>query len=216
MAGATGGGATLFARVKAAAGVLLWAPVGVAVFDLAGFGINTVEGRSMYPTLEQGDWVLLNRRCTLHKGRVVVLKAPYDPDTLVIKRITGLQGDARWQSTDDGMDVQVSVPLGHCWLEGDNPKNSLDSREYGPVGSLHQHHCNPLWSCLLRCVTGGAWFDTGMRHPPHWQRVESHTALSSHPSTHDTSSVVVVCSSLSFNPFFTRRHPSIITYTLWG
>ncbi|KAL6073819.1 Mitochondrial inner membrane protease subunit 2 [Balamuthia mandrillaris] len=133
MAGATGGGATLFARVKAAAGVLLWAPVGVAVFDLAGFGINTVEGRSMYPTLEQGDWVLLNRRCTLHKGRVVVLKAPYDPDTLVIKRITGLQGDARWQSTDDGMDVQVSVPLGHCWLEGDNPKNSLDSREYGPV-----------------------------------------------------------------------------------
>jgi len=25
------------------------------------------------------------------------------------------------------------VPDGHVWLEGDNPKNSRDSRSYGPV-----------------------------------------------------------------------------------
>lgn len=33
-------------------------------------------------------------------------------------------------------DVQVQitrVPSGHCWIEGDNPALSRDSREYGPV-----------------------------------------------------------------------------------
>ena len=27
----------------------------------------------------------------------------------------------------------ISVPPGHVWLEGDNPYNSTDSRDYGPV-----------------------------------------------------------------------------------
>jgi len=30
-------------------------------------------------------------------------------------------------------DWPLQVPPGHVWLEGDNPKESLDSRYYGPV-----------------------------------------------------------------------------------
>lgn len=36
-------------------------------------------------------------------------------------------------------DVQlrvVRIPEGHCWIEGDNPEVSRDSREYGPVNLL--------------------------------------------------------------------------------
>ena len=29
--------------------------------------------------------------------------------------------------------MHVQVPRGHVWLEGDNPLNSTDSRQYGPV-----------------------------------------------------------------------------------
>jgi mitochondrial inner membrane protease subunit 1 len=27
----------------------------------------------------------------------------------------------------------VKIPAGHVWLEGDNPRQSTDSRTYGPV-----------------------------------------------------------------------------------
>lgn len=29
--------------------------------------------------------------------------------------------------------LDLQVPKGHVWLEGDNPLNSTDSRQYGPV-----------------------------------------------------------------------------------
>ena len=27
----------------------------------------------------------------------------------------------------------VVIPAGHCWVEGDNKKTSVDSRKYGPI-----------------------------------------------------------------------------------
>lgn len=48
----------------------------------------------------------------------------------MIKRITGMPGD--WISLPYSYDA-VKVPEGHCWVEGDNPTNSLDSRSFGPV-----------------------------------------------------------------------------------
>lgn len=29
--------------------------------------------------------------------------------------------------------MAAQIPRGHVWLEGDNPENSMDSRNYGPV-----------------------------------------------------------------------------------
>ena len=49
----------------------------------------------------------------------------------------------------------VRVPLGHCWVEGDEPFHSEDSNRFGPVSSAHspvtpdltiQSMCN---SCIL-------------------------------------------------------------------
>lgn len=37
-----------------------------------------------------------------------------------------------WLSTSDSYDT-VKIPQGHCWVEGDNPASSADSRSYGPV-----------------------------------------------------------------------------------
>lgn len=47
-----------------------------------------------------------------------------------MKRIIALPGD--WVGTRQTYDV-VKVPEGHCWVEGDNPECSMDSRSFGPV-----------------------------------------------------------------------------------
>jgi signal peptidase I len=90
-------------------------------------------------------------RSPLKHGDVVIVQHPIKEGT-VCKRILALPGDTvitrekvfwlrgdNYQHdeddagpwfTDTGSTV---VPDGHIWLEGDNPENSRDSREYGPV-----------------------------------------------------------------------------------
>ena len=75
-------------------------------------------------------------------GDVVVVQHP-DRVGTVCKRVLGLPGDtvtkpsyrakrqaSRLRRRRSGM---VLVPDGHIWVEGDNPWNSSDSRNYGPV-----------------------------------------------------------------------------------
>ena len=75
-------------------------------------------------------------------GDVVVVQHP-DKAGTVCKRILGLPGDmilsppTRMKqlpllSHRQYQQVLV-IPNGHMWLEGDNPMNSNDSREYGPI-----------------------------------------------------------------------------------
>jgi len=99
-------------------------------------------GPSMLPTFNaRGDVVLLEsataRRGALRVGDVVVARSPSDPRHAVCKRVLGLPGDVvqvgdpapGWHGGDHG----VPVPPGHVWLQGDNARNSTDSRAYGPV-----------------------------------------------------------------------------------
>jgi nickel-type superoxide dismutase maturation protease len=72
-----------------------------------------VRGRSMEPTLHDGDLLLVhrgNRRAT--PGRVVVVRLPDRP--LAVKRLTGRQ-DGGW------------------WVERDNPAEGVDSWLLGAV-----------------------------------------------------------------------------------
>ena len=82
------------------------------------------------------DWVLLNRFSIRHyefeRGQVVVFRSPQDATTLVVKRIVGLQGDI--VRTEGYRSDFVTVPQGHCWVEGDHSGHSCDSNQYGPVG----------------------------------------------------------------------------------
>ena len=82
----------------------------------------TVTGRSMEPTLRASTRVLLLRTSRIRVGDVVVARIP-ERKLLLIKRVTALALDH-----DPG-----GVPPGHVYLEGDNPAESWDSRQLGPV-----------------------------------------------------------------------------------
>ncbi len=96
----------------------------------------------------QGAW---KRFCTrlstgVSVGDVVVIQHP-DRIGTVCKRVLGLPGDIvtkptlrnnsistkRQQRYRQGIPGGLVIPDGHIWLEGDNPWNSADSRNYGPV-----------------------------------------------------------------------------------
>lgn len=73
-----------------------------------------VVGRSMQPTLEPGDRVVLLKSRRARPGDLVVVPDPRDGGRLVVKRAVGV--------SDGGIVVR-----------GDNPEASTDSRVFGPV-----------------------------------------------------------------------------------
>ncbi|KAK1930990.1 Mitochondrial inner membrane protease subunit 2 [Phytophthora citrophthora] len=123
-----------------AAKVALWLPVGVTVNAL-GFSLASVKGRSMQPALNEGltqdavrDRVLLDKfsiqmRHRYERGDVVVLESPEAAGQYLIKRLVALEGDL----VTDRKGRHRMVPVGKCWVEGDNPIFSDDSDSFGPV-----------------------------------------------------------------------------------
>ncbi|XP_061187576.1 mitochondrial inner membrane protease subunit 1-like [Saccostrea echinata] len=106
---------------------------GIMLFaNRVAWSIN-LTGDSMYPTIHSNDKAFIeymsvsNQR--LQKGDIVICKKPYNPTSLVCKRLIGMEHDRIIK--EDGQ--VVKVPKGHVWLEGDNKEDSEDSRDYGPV-----------------------------------------------------------------------------------
>lgn len=76
----------------------------------------------------------------------------------MIKRLIGLEGDIIADSKFS--EYEIVVPKGHCWLEGDNESNSIDSNNYGPValGLIFAKASHIIWP------------------PERWQRIEPNPA----------------------------------------
>jgi len=85
----------------------------------------------------ENDWVWVSlwqaRNFTFNRGDIVVFISPKDPYDYVIKRVIGLEGDM--VTTHSENSVKFRIPAGHCWVEGDNWNNSVDSNKYGPIST---------------------------------------------------------------------------------
>ena len=79
-----------------------------------------VTGDSMSPALVPGQEVLADPRAYRARlpvpGDIIVVRHPYRTDLRLIKRVSHVDED------------------GLCFLEGDNPTESTDSRSFGSVG----------------------------------------------------------------------------------
>ena len=89
-----------------------------------------VEGESMLPTYAEGDQVLVNPHAWKHNSpepkEIVLLEHPGEPGFYLIKRISHIDQQGRF------------------FVVGDNPSQSTDSRDFGPVAA----------TCLLGKVVG--------------------------------------------------------------
>ncbi|XP_045888060.1 mitochondrial inner membrane protease subunit 1 isoform X2 [Micropterus dolomieu] len=85
---------------------------------------------------------------SLSRGDIVIAKSPFDPHMNICKRVIGLEGDKVCTSSpSDLFKTHTYVPKGHVWLEGDNLRNSTDSRSYGPIpyALIRGRVCLKLW-----------------------------------------------------------------------
>ncbi|MFI0149556.1 nickel-type superoxide dismutase maturation protease [Streptomyces lydicus] len=81
---------------------------------LRAFGLAEVYNRSMQPTLQPGDQLVVRYGAAVRPGDVVVLRHPFRQDLLIVKRAVRRR-DGGW------------------WVQGDNPSVENDSREFGAV-----------------------------------------------------------------------------------
>ena len=74
-----------------------------------------IEGESMWPTLDEGNTVLVKRTRTFREGDIVLAKHPYKSSVKIVKRVAEI------------------LPDGALILKGDNPVESTDSRSFGSI-----------------------------------------------------------------------------------
>jgi len=113
-----------------------------------------VENISMKPTLQPGEYVLVNKFAyklgNIRHGDVIVFHYPQDPTEDYIKRVIGLPGDQihirngkifvnqqeiieSYSATTPTYDGDWIVPEGSLFVLGDNRNQSSDSHSWGFV-----------------------------------------------------------------------------------
>ncbi|MCL4271915.1 MAG: signal peptidase I [Anaerolineales bacterium] len=154
-------------------------------------GINAVSARvrvdgfSMRPTLEDGEFLLVNKLSyffgDVKRGDIIVFHFPLNPEEELIKRVIGLPGDhivvqnnqvfVNEQLLNEPYIAQAPLYQGdwvvaedHLFVLGDNRNNSNDSKDWGMLPEE-----NVVGKAVLIY-----W------PPPMWSLLEHTEALASH------------------------------------
>jgi signal peptidase I len=132
-----------------------------------------VDGPSMQPNFQTGQWVLVNKLTyKLHpatRGDVIVFKSPHDRNSNLIKRVIGLPGESVelrngtvYVHEADGKIIRLeepyitypdtrpfvgqTIPEGEIFVLGDH-RNVADDSRYG-------------WLVPMRDIAGKTWLST--------------------------------------------------------
>lgn len=137
------------------------------------FQPHKVDGRSMYPTFHDKEYILTDkvsyRKGSPERGDVIVFHAPPPYDGDFIKRVIGMPGETisiqggfvyingdkleemylptSFSTSEKAFlreGVPYTIPEDFYIVLGDNRDNSSDSREWGPISS--------------KAIVGKAWF----------------------------------------------------------
>lgn len=140
------------------AGSILAALVIIFVIFTFMFRAVSVVGRSMVPTLADGDWLLVSSDNEYERGDIIIITQPNDRNEPLVKRIVALGGETIdidfathevnvngkvldepyiFEPTELSYDLEFPyhVPEGCVFAMGDNRNDSLDSRSsrIGPI-----------------------------------------------------------------------------------
>jgi len=121
-------------------------------FGLRGIRFYQVISESMLPTLEVGDRLAGEKYKKLKYGDIVALSDPLEKNSVIIKRVVGLEGDIievrsdrflyrNRERVDEPYILEkptyavkpVKLKPGEVFVLGDNRNNSADSSVWGPV-----------------------------------------------------------------------------------
>lgn len=132
--------------------------IALAAAARAAIHIYSIPSRSMAPTLEPGDQIVVTRyfRSAPERGHVIVFRSTNGSEELMVKRVIGVPGDLvdsrlgrvrigghtlpepylLRAAASGAIEPQV-IPGDSYYVLGDNREDSLDSRTWGAVPLTH-------------------------------------------------------------------------------
>ena len=139
---------------------------------------NGVDGESMMPTLNHGDWLTVKAINTeINRGDIVIVTQPNDRNEPLVKRVIAVGGDTldidfisgqvkvNGEIIDEpyimeptrsrgDFDKPIKIPEGYVFVMGDNRNNSLDSR-FDSIGIIDERYI--LGVANARMFPFGEW-----------------------------------------------------------
>ncbi len=142
------------------------------------FRVVGVDGESMMPTLNHGDWLTVRAiNKEINRGDIVIVTQPNERHEPLVKRVIAVGGDTldinfvtgavevngevidepyiMEQTRNKGdFDKPIRIPEGYVFVMGDNRNNSLDSR-FDSIGIIDERYI--LGVANARMFPFGEW-----------------------------------------------------------